>query len=158
MSSIKQVILEFNQLEKCLKTDDLEIFVLNEFSGLVQERIFSRSKAVDNTTLGTYRSEAYKEKRKKAGRKTNIKDLQFTGDFVRDLDLGKANGKNAFGFKSDLSAKIVEGQENGSRTKSGKEVMQINKPVFAANQEEYDIVSEKINEEVDRILKECLNL
>lgn len=155
---IKQVILEFNKLETCLKDAELEIGALNQFRAIISERIFTFNKDVDEVSFGSYRSEAYKKKREKEGRQTTIKDLQFSGELAADLELGTFDGKNALGFSTDRSATIVKGQETGSRTKTGKAVMQIDKPVFSANQEEVDLVGEFIDNYVDDLIVQCLNL
>lgn len=149
------VVLEFKNIATALSSKDLELFAINEFRQLINERIFSFNKALDNSSFGTYRSESYKKKREDAGRQIRIKDLQFSGELANDLDIGEYKGKTALGFKSDRSDTIVEGQEKGSRTKSGKEVKQINKPIFSANQDEVDIVFEKLSLEIDRIIQDA---
>jgi len=149
MSTIKQIVLEFEELNRCLKTSEIEIFALNEFKQILQERIFKFARTVDNTFFGVYKSASYKKKREDAGRQTKYKDLQFTGELLGDLDLGQYNGKNALGFAAERSKNIVSWQEESNK--------QIDKPIFSANQEEVDIVFEKIDEELDRIIAECLN-
>ena len=151
-SNIKQISLEFKELRKCLQTKDLEIFALNQFKAEIGERIFGKSKAVDKSSFGSYRSASYIKKREDNNPKlkTKIKDLQFTGELRNDLDLGTYNGNNALGFKTERSDTIVRGQEESPK--------QINKAIFSANQEEVDIVFEATDGKVDKIIEECLKL
>jgi hypothetical protein len=148
ISNIKEISLEFKELGKCLQTKDLEIFALNQFKAEIGERIFGKSKAVDGSSFGSYRSESYKKKRKDEKLKVDIKNLQFSGELIKDFDLGTYNGNNALGFKTERSDTIVRGQEESPK--------QINKAIFSANQEEVDIVFEAIDGEVDKIIAECL--
>ena len=148
-SNIKQIKDDFGKLATCLKDDRLEIFALNEFKVEIGRRLWTDNRDIDNVPFGTYRSASYKKKREAAGRQTNKKDLQFTDEFRNDFDLGKKAGNNALGFAQDRSDKIAKAQESAS---------QIGSPIFAANDEEVDIVFGKINDEVNKILEECLNL
>ncbi len=149
ISNIKQIKDDFGKLATCLKDDRLEIFALNEFKVEIGRRLWKDNRDIDNVPFGTYRSASYKKKREAAGRQTERKDLQFTGEFRNDFDLGKKDGRNALGFAQERSDIIADGQEGPK---------QIGSPIFAANNEEADIVFDKINDEVNKIIEECLNL
>lgn len=157
---ILTVVKDFERLEECLNTSELDIFALNQFKALILQRIFTFNRTIDGSSFGTYRSQSYIEKRKAKGlEQLTKKNLQFTGELRDDLNLGVYQGKNALGFTG------VE-RKNGKKTVSTIDIAefqetsdkQIGKPIFAANQEEVDIVFEQFNEELDRIIAECLRV
>ena len=153
----------FNKLEK-LRTalievkDVAEIAALKTFEANMKQRIFDNSTGTSGEVFGTYRSEAYKDKRKKAGRQTDIKDLQFSGEFKKDLQIGTSGGKNVLGFKTQRSIDIAIGQQEGSKTRYGTFVKQINIPIFTPQQEEIDFAFEEYSKVINDKIIETLNV
>lgn len=147
---ITKLINVISGIEDCIRKGykDIEIAGANREKELALERIFKRSFAADDATFfGTYRSKSYIKKRERAGRQTKVKDLQFTDEFRKDLDIGEFNGKTAVGFAQDRSANIVTWQEAEK---------QIGAEIFSASAEEIDIVTDTIVEEFNKLIDECL--
>jgi len=99
-------------------TNDFEIAALSSLQGSYLQRIHNDRKATDGSSLGRYRSEQYKKKRRERGRQTEEKDLEFHGDLRRSVKIGKSRNNNVMGFDRDLSRLIASGQQE----QIGKEV------------------------------------
>lgn len=158
---ILTVVKDFERLEECLNTSELDIFALNQFNAIISKRIFNDNLTVDDTRFGTYRSESYKKKREAAKLETGKKDLQFTRELRNDLDIGVYEGKNALGFSGqerEVGIKKKRKVTNGQIAEFQEGAKQIGKPIFAASQGEVDEVFKTIDEELDRIIAECLRI
>lgn len=101
--------------------NDFEIAALSSVQGLYLQRIHNDRKATDGTSLGRYRNDYYKQKRRNAGRQVEEKDLEFHGDLRRSVKIGTSGTANVMGFDNDLSRLIATGQEE----QIGKEVFMV---------------------------------
>lgn len=138
--------------------DLAEIAALKNIEADMKQRIFDNSTGTSGEVFGSYRSEAYKKRRKDAGRQTDIKDLQFSGHLKTDMQVGVSSGKNVIGFLDDKSKDIVKGQEDGSKTRYGTFVPQIGFPIFKPQDEEISEGIKKYNEVINDKIKEVFNV
>ena len=103
-----------------------------EANFFISTRVFIEHKTTDGTPFGKYRSEAYLKYKRTIKSDASTKDLQLTGSLLRSVK----QSENEVFFDNDFSAKVAKGQEEGSKTKSGKFVAQIGKPIFDLSQDE----------------------
>lgn len=113
---------------------------ITRLQGEMIQRIHSRGEATDGTSLGGYKSEAYKRKRQRAGRQVRRKDLEFTGGLRRSLVtfIGQSNAQ--LGFSNDTARLIANGQES-----------QVGKEIYTASDQE---INTSIDLMVDIILSQ----
>ena len=160
METLKSYIDNIEKIKSCFvaEKNNMEVLAMSNLKVLLRERIFKFSQGTNKQYFGQYRSESYIKKRKasEGGLQVQIKDLQFSKDFANDLSFGVDGKKNVIGFTTDRSEKIAIGQETGSKTKSGKDVKQINFPIFAPQDEEVDVIfDEYLQPYWDDVLKKC---
>lgn len=110
----------------------LQLVACKTIEGLVKKRVFNRSMANDNTDLGRY-SKAYAMKRKKAGRGTLYKDLEFTGTLRESLTVGTNGNDVVFGF---TDTKYANGETTGNV--AGYLEKQAGKKIFTPAAEEME--------------------
>lgn len=138
--------------------ENAEISALTKLNELVQERVFTFNQGTKGESFGTYRSESYKKRREAKGRQTVNKDLEVDGTFRKSIKVGKNQGKNVLGFDNELSIKIREGQEKGSKTRNGLDVKQIGFEIFEPNNEEIDLAFEEYERVIFKKLDELANV
>lgn len=150
--------INIEKLKKCFAEEKagIETKMGQQLLALSKKRIFDRTKGTDGEFFGKYRSAPYIALRKKHGLETSVKDLQFTNDLRDDMQLGEIEGITVIGFSTPRSEKIIIGQENGSKTKSGKPVQQIGFAIFAPSDDEADEVIELGEELLNEMLLKCL--
>lgn len=123
---------------------DAEVLANNDALGNVLDRIFTLNKKTDGTPIGKYKSESYKNKRKKAGRQTSSVDFQFNGDLFNSVQLGQLNNKPAVGIVNQKTAEIADHLEARFGT------------VFSASQAERDAAMEVAREYMFEGLKNIM--
>lgn len=127
---------------------DVEIGGAAQGNALIKDRIFNKHLGDDESTgFGTYRSASYKKKRERNNLQSKQKDLQFTSEFRKDLDIGDYKGKVALGFSKDRSVTIADAQEKEK---------QINTSIFSASEAEAELVLDFMTDEFDKLIDECL--
>lgn len=93
-------------------TNPAVLIAANRLQGQITYRIHNSAQATDGRSLGPYKSAQYARKRKRAGRQTRVKDLEFTGELRRSFVVGTVGGNVAIGFDNDTAALIADGQQN----------------------------------------------
>lgn len=158
MDQLQNYIDSINKIQSCFvaEKNNMEVLAMSELKVLIRKRIGGTSQGTNGQYFGQYRSKPYIKLRQKNNLQVQVKDLQFSKDFINDLNFGVDGKKNVIGFTTERSEKIAIGQETGSRTKSGKEVKQIGFPIFAPQDEEVDIVFENnLQPYWDNVIKKC---
>jgi hypothetical protein len=85
---------------------------LNAGMALMKRRIFNQSLDANGQTLGPYFSEQYARDRRRHGRQTARKDLEYDGTVRRSIEVVTVNNKRAeIRFTNDQTAKIGRYQE-----------------------------------------------
>lgn len=118
---------------------------LNAGMGAMKRRIFNQSLDALGNSLGPYYSEQYARDRRREGRQTNRKDLEFKGTLRRAIETVTVNNTKAeIRITNPESAEIARKQEvqiynlkNGLLydDDSGQKV-----PIFELNQDEVEII------------------
>lgn len=115
---------------------------LNSAMALMKRRIFNKSQAADRSPLGPYISEAYKAKRRAAGRQVGRKDLQFSDRLFKGIQVFRVrNNRVEIRFTRTDLALIARSQEiqiqnirAGRKANSG--VARRGIPIFVLNDDE----------------------
>ena len=102
------------------KSDGIQIAALKSLEAEHKTRIFNDGQATTGQPIGKY-SAGYAAKRKAAGRQTSYVDLEFFGNLRKNIQVGKSQGRNVYGFLNTLQRKIAE--ENQRRF--GKRIFNI---------------------------------
>ena len=124
--------------------DGMEIASLKTIEAFHKRRIFNASQATDGSSLGTYKSRNWVNKRIKAGRQVGKKDLQFSGDTKNNMQVGRSGINNVYQFTTDLARIIMRGQSNKNQV--GKEVAEV-------SEEEIELGLDEYNTQADRLLR-----
>lgn len=91
---------------------DVLVAGLNAGMGIMKRRIFNQSLAADGTDLGPYYSEQYARDRRREGRQTSKKDLEFQGTLRRAIEVVSVNNVKAeIRIVDDTEADIARFQE-----------------------------------------------
>lgn len=123
---------------------DVLVAGLNAAMAVMKRRIFNQSLAADGTDLGPYFSEQYARDRRREGRQTAKKDLEFHGTLRRAIEVVTVNNTKAeIRITDDKSADIARFQEQQifnlrndlpANQESGGKV-----PIFELNDQEAEI-------------------
>ena len=89
----------------------------------MKRRIFNDGKASDGTLIGSYRSDSHIAKRRARGRQIVKKDLQFEGDLIRSLQVGREGKAVVLGFTLDRERIKADGNEQ----QTGKRIFKLSK-------------------------------
>ncbi|MBY9021947.1 MAG: hypothetical protein KGD67_12900, partial [Candidatus Lokiarchaeota archaeon] len=74
--------------------------------------VFNKGKTMSGQSFGSYKTEAWKKKRKEKGRQTTRKDLQMTGEFRDSIKRNPQKDHATIEFAgSEVLEKIADGQE-----------------------------------------------
>lgn len=117
--------------------DRIEKSVLLRLNAEMQQRIFNRGLASDESPMGPYRSASHRKRRQNAGRQVNYKDLEFTSDLRRSIVLGRLGRRNVIGFSN-----------NRNRIKAAGNEQQIGKRVFGTSRSERRLIRDIIRAEI----------
>lgn len=124
---------------------DVLVAGLNAGMGLMKRRIFNQSLDALGNSLGPYFSESYARERRREGRQTGRKDLEFEGTLRRSIEVVAVdNTKAEIRITNTETAEIARKQEvqiynllNGGEfddVGAGKV------PIFELSQDEEDVV------------------
>jgi len=152
----------FDQLKRvdvCLS--DLKGFVvipaLNAALGGLLFRIFNEGKATDNSLIGQppiaiklhsggVYSESHGNERQEQGRRTDLKDLQFTGRLFNSIIVGEDNNGNPeIGFDDSFRREIAEYQEE-----------QTSKTIFKLGDSEIESLESALQAGIKASIEKCL--
>lgn len=124
---------------------DVLVAGLNAGMGAMKRRIFNQSLDVNSESLGPYYSEQYARDRRREGRQTDKKDLEFQGTLRRSIEVVTVNNMRAeIRITNDHTADIARWQEqqiyNLRTGKDANEESGGRVPIFELNAVERSIV------------------
>lgn len=122
--------------------DRIEIASLKTIEAFHKRRIFNASQATDGSSLGTYKSKYWRNKRLQAGRQIGKKDLQFTGDTKNNMQVGRSGIDNVYQFTTDKARIIMQSQANTIQV--GKEVAKVSDDEIEIGLDEYENQANKL--------------
>lgn len=147
-SNVKEVLARLALIRATIAAgvfSDALVAGLNAGMGVMKRRIFNQSLDAEGNILGPYYSEQYARDRRREGRQTARKDLEFHGTLRRSIEVVTVNNTKAeIRITNFETAEIARKQEvqifnlkNGLPydADSGGKV-----PIFELNAEEFDIV------------------
>jgi len=147
-SNTKEVLARLAIIRAQIATgvfSDALVAGLNAGMGIMKRRIFNQSLDALGNSLGPYFSDQYERDRRRAGRQTARKDLEFTGTLRRSIEVVSVNNARAeIRITNPEEADIARKQEEMifnllndlpyNAYGSGKV------PIFELNADEVDIV------------------
>lgn len=146
-SNVKEVLARLKLIRATIASGDFSdalVAGLNAGMGVMKRRIFNQSLAADGSTLGPYYSEQYARDRRREGRQTAQKDLEFTGTLRRAIEVVAVNNFRAeIRITNAERAEVARKQErmifnlrnNLPWDQPGVEIV----PIFQLNEDELDI-------------------
>lgn len=147
VKSLKEVGNNLRDVGECIASqkNQVEVHALTEGLTAFIFRVFGNNGSfdVDGKGLGGY-SDAYEKKRLLKGLNNRQKNLVFEGNLRESIQVGINGGKNAMGFTNKDLEQIAIYQEE-----------QLNTDIFSANDEELNIVSDTVQQEVITLIQQC---
>ena len=89
------------------KSDGIQIAALKSLEAEHKTRIFNEGQATTEQPIGKY-SAKYAAKRRAAGKQTAYVDLEFNSNLRRNIQVGKSQGRNVYGFLNTFQRRIAE--------------------------------------------------
>lgn len=127
---------------------EIEIPALKALKGQMDRRIFRDGRTSTGVSMGPYYS-AWRKVRARAGYQTARKDLEFTGDLRRSIQVGKSGGRNVLGFTSGDERKKAETNEAFIQRATGSSV-------FTASKRELEKVDKEVIRTLDKLIKRTI--
>lgn len=101
---------------------EANLVALKRVEADMKRRIFQQGQATNGSQLDTFSrprvgrySLRYGRVRQEAGRRTDIKDLEFKGDLRKAITIGLNRGQLVLGYQYDLARLISQGQEEQTK-------------------------------------------
>lgn len=146
-SNTTEVLARLKQLRATIATgvfSDALVAGLNAGMAIMKRRIFNQSLDAEGQSLGPYFSEQYERDRRRAGRQTTNKDLEFDGTLRRSIEVVTINNTRAeVRFTNEREADIGRWQEqqiyNLRTGRPANEASGGRVPIFEFNEVENDI-------------------